>query len=169
MSVGYSALLTYSAALNRPAYQSSVYVDWSGRSWNASLANDGNHETNAFKDNKRWCSASQRETNPWWAVDLGRPTEVIVQVCMQVYFVWSFARSIAIMPVTRALHSIFLSVWRTGRIPCHWKDGIIVTLFKGKGHKTDCSNYRPITLLYNLHPRQSVRPCPFGAYPTAAG
>jgi len=52
----------------------------------------------------------------------------------------------AIMPVARALHSIFLSVWRTGRIPCDRKDGTIVTLYKGKGHKTDCSN-RPITLL----------------------
>jgi len=53
----------------------------------------------------------------------------------------------AITPVARALHSIFLSVWRTGHIPCDRKDGIIVSLYKGKGHKTDCSNYRPITLL----------------------
>ena len=53
----------------------------------------------------------------------------------------------AVIPVARALHSIFLSVWRTGRIPGDWKDGIIVTLYKGKGPKTDCSSYRPITLL----------------------
>jgi len=53
----------------------------------------------------------------------------------------------AIHPVTHALHSIFLSVWRTGKMPTDWKDKIIVTLYKGKGPKSECSNYRPITLL----------------------
>ena len=75
MSVAHSALLTYNAALNKPAYQSSVYNDYRG-SYVASLANDGNHETIAVKDNKPWCSISQEETNPWWAVDLGRPTTI---------------------------------------------------------------------------------------------
>jgi len=75
MSVAHSALPTYNAALNRPAYQSSVWIDRSG-TYNASLANDGNHETKAIKDNTPWCSISNRETNPWWAVDLGRPTAV---------------------------------------------------------------------------------------------
>ena len=75
MSVAHSALTTYNAALNRPAYQSSVYIDAFGN-WKGSLANDGDHETNANKDNKARCSASQRETNPWWAVDLGRPTTI---------------------------------------------------------------------------------------------
>jgi len=75
MSVAHSALLTYNAALNRPAYQSSVYVDGRG-SWNASLANDGNRETNALKGNKPWCSHTNSDTNPWWAVDLGRPTTI---------------------------------------------------------------------------------------------
>jgi len=73
MSVAHSALLTYSTSLNKPAYQSSVYVDLRG-SYNASLANDGNRETNAYKDNKPRCSISNREPNPWWAVDLGRLT-----------------------------------------------------------------------------------------------
>ena len=53
----------------------------------------------------------------------------------------------AIHPVADALHSIFLSVWRTGKMPTDWKDGIIVSLYKGKGQKSECSNYRPITLL----------------------
>jgi len=75
MSVAHSALLTYNAALNRPAYQSSVYVHRYGN-LTANLANDGNHETNAYKDNKVWCSISQDEPNPWWAVDLGRPTTI---------------------------------------------------------------------------------------------
>ena len=75
MSVAQSALLTYNAALNRPAYQSSVYVHRNGN-FTANLANDGNHETNATKDNQPWCSVSQNEANPWWAVDLGRPTTI---------------------------------------------------------------------------------------------
>ena len=32
-------------------------------------------------------------------------------------------------------------------MPTDWKDGIIVTLCQGKGPKSECSNYRPITLL----------------------
>jgi len=28
-----------------------------------------------------------------------------------------------------------------------WKDGIIVPLYKGEGHKGDCNSYKPITLL----------------------
>ena len=75
MSVGRSALLTYNAALNKPAYQSSVYVGRYG-SHNASLANDGSRGTSHSKYNKPQCSISQPETNPWWAVDLGRPTTI---------------------------------------------------------------------------------------------
>ena len=74
MSVAHSALPMYNAALNKLAYQSSVWVDYG--SYNASLANDGNHETHVWKNNKTWCSSSQRETNPWWAVDLGLPTTI---------------------------------------------------------------------------------------------
>jgi len=75
MSVARSAELTYNAALNKPAYQSSLYSDFRGN-FTASLANDGNRETNATKDSKPWCALMQRETNPWWAVDLGRPTTI---------------------------------------------------------------------------------------------
>ena len=53
----------------------------------------------------------------------------------------------ALGPVSRALHSLFLQVWRSGRVPSEWRDGIIISLYKGKGPKTKCSNYRPITLL----------------------
>jgi len=52
-----------------------------------------------------------------------------------------------IYPVAHALHSIFVSVWRMGKMPTDWKDRIIVTLYKGKGPKSECSNYHPITLL----------------------
>ena len=53
----------------------------------------------------------------------------------------------AIGPVSTALHTIFKKVWRTGHIPADWKDGILTALYKGKGSKTECGNYRPITLL----------------------
>ena len=74
MSVAHSLFPTYNAALNRPGYQSSVFQG--NYLYNGSLANDGNHETNALKDNKVWCSVSDDEPNPWWAVDLGRLTKV---------------------------------------------------------------------------------------------
>lgn len=61
--VAKSVVTSDNAALNRPAYQSSV---WSSK-YPASFANDGDSKT---------CSASKREENPWWAVDLGRPTAV---------------------------------------------------------------------------------------------
>ena len=32
-------------------------------------------------------------------------------------------------------------------MPSEWRDSIIVSLCKGKGPKTKCSNYRPVTLL----------------------
>ena len=53
----------------------------------------------------------------------------------------------AIGPVCKALHAIFINVWRSGCVPADWKDGIIVSLYKGKGSKRTCSSYRPITLL----------------------
>ena len=46
-----------------------------------------------------------------------------------------------------ALHSLILMVWREGRVPAEWRDGIITALYKGKGSKADCGNCRPITLL----------------------
>jgi len=53
----------------------------------------------------------------------------------------------AIGPVSRALHSLFCQVWTSGLIPSDWRDGILVALYKGQGARTECSNYRPITLL----------------------
>jgi len=76
MSTAHSVVVTYNAALNRPAYQSSVWTDTFGSRYVASLANDGSRETNAHKDNKPRCSHTLLDTNPWWAVDLGVPTTV---------------------------------------------------------------------------------------------
>ena len=71
MSVGRSALLTYNAALNKTAYQSSKHS-----SCGASLASDGSRETSLWKGGTCRCSHTNRERNPWWAVDLGRPTTI---------------------------------------------------------------------------------------------
>jgi len=67
--------VTYNAALNRPAYLSSVYSDRYGR-YVAHLANDGNYETTVYVGRTARCAISSSETNPWWAVDLGPPTVV---------------------------------------------------------------------------------------------
>ena len=32
-------------------------------------------------------------------------------------------------------------------VPCAWKEGIIISLYKGKGPRNECASYRPITLL----------------------
>lgn len=53
----------------------------------------------------------------------------------------------AMGPISSALHSLFLTVWSEGKVPAAWRDGIITALYKGKGSKADCGNYRPITLL----------------------
>ena len=53
----------------------------------------------------------------------------------------------AVEPIACALHTLFLKVWSTGRVPADWRDGIVVPLFKGKGSKADCGSYRPISLL----------------------
>ena len=45
------------------------------------------------------------------------------------------------------MHSLFQHVWRSGRVPVEWKYGIIVSLYKGKGPKNECSSYSPISLL----------------------
>ena len=47
----------------------------------------------------------------------------------------------------RTLHSIFTRVWEDEVIPEEWHQGIIIPLYKRKGSRSDCSNYRGITLL----------------------
>ena len=53
----------------------------------------------------------------------------------------------AIDPISSGLHTLFLKVWQTGKILADWRDNVIVALFKGKGSKTECGSYRPISLL----------------------
>ena len=64
-------------ALNRPSYQPSVYAVYHG----PHLANDGSKITEFVKQTDATtttahCAATQSETNPWWAVDLGVPLSV---------------------------------------------------------------------------------------------
>jgi len=68
-----SAVITYNAALNRPAYQSSVYIDSYG-TYPAHYANDGSRHTRYNTGTK--CAVTNYTDNPWWAVDLGHPTTV---------------------------------------------------------------------------------------------
>jgi len=70
-----SAVITHDAALNRPAYQSSVAKNTYGR-YPPTLANDGNRETRSVVGGVPQCSISATETNPWWAVNLGHRAAV---------------------------------------------------------------------------------------------
>ena len=50
-------------------------------------------------------------------------------------------------PISEALHKVITNVWSTGRVPTEWKEGIIVSLYKGKGSQSECSIYRPISFV----------------------
>jgi hypothetical protein len=45
-----------------------------------------------------------------------------------------------------AIHRLINSVWNKEELPDKWKESIIVPVHK-KGDKTDCNNYRGISLL----------------------
>jgi len=51
----------------------------------------------------------------------------------------------------QTLHSklcdFFICCWEQGKLPQELRDAVIITLYKNKGEKSDCSNYRGITLL----------------------
>ncbi|KAG0720925.1 LINE-1 retrotransposable element ORF2 protein [Chionoecetes opilio] len=47
----------------------------------------------------------------------------------------------------RGLHAVLAAVWQSGTIPPDWKRGLVVPIWKGKGDRQDCNNYRGITLL----------------------
>ena len=50
-------------------------------------------------------------------------------------------------PVAVALHSVVCAIWRSESVPTDWTKGLIVPIWKGKGDRQDCSNYRGVTLL----------------------
>ena len=45
-------------------------------------------------------------------------------------------------PIANALHSLILMVWREAKVLAAWRNGIITALYRGKGSKADCGNYR---------------------------
>ena len=47
-------------------------------------------------------------------------------------------------------HELIKSMWNKEELPEEWKELIIVPIYK-KGGKTDCSNYKGISLLLNTY------------------
>nr|XP_054768285.1 uncharacterized protein LOC129275831 [Lytechinus pictus] len=45
------------------------------------------------------------------------------------------------------LHELLVCCWEQGKLPGDLRDAVIITLYKNKGERSDCSNYRGITLL----------------------
>ncbi len=51
------------------------------------------------------------------------------------------------LPVLRRLHEIFVDIWLNEEIVENWTLAILIRLFKNKGDKKQCDNYRGISLL----------------------
>jgi hypothetical protein len=51
------------------------------------------------------------------------------------------------LPVLKWLHKIFVDIWENEEIVDDWTLAILIRLFKNKGDKTKCDNYRGISLL----------------------
>ena len=49
--------------------------------------------------------------------------------------------------MTHGLYVVLTAIWYSGTIPPDWKRGLIVPIWKGKGDRQDCNNYRRIMLL----------------------
>ncbi len=49
--------------------------------------------------------------------------------------------------LVQRLHDLFLKIWQDGDVPQDFKDATIVTVYKKKGSKAECGNYRGISLL----------------------
>jgi len=72
-AVSVDCRLDVNVALNRPAYQSSVYYEESVPN-GPSNANDGSYAAVLAQGS---CAHTLGDTNPWWAVDLGMALYVV--------------------------------------------------------------------------------------------
>ena len=59
----------------------------------------------------------------------------------------TFSKLVEMLHSCRCMHAVLHSAWNTGIIPTDWKRGLVVPLWKGKGDRKDCNNYRGVTLL----------------------
>ncbi|KAK7109622.1 hypothetical protein V1264_013633 [Littorina saxatilis] len=50
-------------------------------------------------------------------------------------------------PALGHLHKLLVHCWKEGEVPQDMRDSNIVTLYKNKGDRSDCNNYRGISLL----------------------
>jgi len=78
----------------------------------------------------------------WW--ELWRNWRTVVQLVI----ITSHLNFSLLPHVAQALHSLFQHIWSSGRVHVEWKDGIIVSLHKGKGPKNKCSSYNLSLFLY---------------------
>ena len=51
--------------------------------------------------------------------------------------------------ILQELHRLTILIWRQGKVPQQWKDAVITVLHK-KGDKTECGNYRGISLVSHV-------------------
>jgi len=52
--------------------------------------------------------------------------------------------------MTQRIQELILNIWRSEKMPNEWNKSIICPIYK-KGEKTECSNYRGISLLNTVH------------------
>lgn len=51
------------------------------------------------------------------------------------------------LALQQRLLEFFVCCWGKGQLPCDLRDAVVITLYKNKGEKSDCSNYLGLTLL----------------------
>jgi hypothetical protein len=49
--------------------------------------------------------------------------------------------------IRKEIYKLIVKIWRTEQIPTDWKYSIICPVYKNKGDKLSCQNYRGISLL----------------------
>nr|XP_027231896.1 uncharacterized protein LOC113823449 [Penaeus vannamei] len=49
--------------------------------------------------------------------------------------------------LVKPLHDLLCQCWNEGEVPQDMRDAKIITLYKNKGSRSDCNNYRGISLL----------------------